>query len=394
MPVDRETERLRQLHATAADLASTTSADALCGALHMALVGAMQAQTTLIADASAHLPPLAWRGWPDADVAALAQIDRALAPLFDAGLTRHEPVFIEDGRQLRAAYPSAANVFDRQHTEALVVVPLQTPHGSYGVMAIGFGAPRRFSVADRLFIESLAGHGAGTLERIALLADRERLLRERDILLTTLSHDLKNPITVIGMHTHMMRQGDEKARQRATAIQQASDRMLHLVENLHDFTDFLAGHGLGHVELQSVCPKTLTEAALLDVAHLLGARRLTIQPQLTTGLPPIRCDVNRLQRSVVNILAHGLRRSPSGGTIRVDLHRTAAGTLTLDVADEGAAIGPDDDEAVFDAYCHTTKGGSYMVGLGMVVARHIAEAHGGTLTLVDSPGCLVRLTLP
>jgi signal transduction histidine kinase len=98
----------------------------------------------------------------------------------------------------------------------------------------------------------------------------------------------------------------------------------------------------------------------------------------------------------VNVLQNAVQHTPSGGTVRVSIARTAA-TVSLRVSDGGVGIPAGDQQRIFDRFVQLDQARrEHGAGLGLPIARWIAEAHGGTLTLESSTssGSTFCLLLP
>jgi signal transduction histidine kinase len=142
----------------------------------------------------------------------------------------------------------------------------------------------------------------------------------------------------------------------------------------------------------------------VDLGELLrdvvAAAELTQdEVQLTTEvgtLPPVRGDRERLRQVIQNLVDNAVKYSSAGGRVHVSA-RTDNAHVLVDVVDEGPGIVPEDRELIFEKFGRssggTTKPGS---GLGLFIARSIAEAHGGTLGVqsVLERGSVFRLELP
>jgi signal transduction histidine kinase len=108
---------------------------------------------------------------------------------------------------------------------------------------------------------------------------------------------------------------------------------------------------------------------------------------------PVHGDADLLGRLLLNLLDNAIKHSPNGGTIQVRLSRRG-GEFHVSVADQGPGIPPESRDRVFERFFRADEarardesGNTTGAGLGLAIARRIAEMHGGTLDLVDSrPG--------
>jgi two-component system, OmpR family, sensor kinase len=151
-------------------------------------------------------------------------------------------------------------------------------------------------------------------------------------------------------------------------------------------------------ELVSDCVRAVRSLALVRSVTL----RCTMDPPMSAeadrveGTPPehaYRGDEELLRRLLVNLLDNAIRHAPAGSTVEVDLMSDARGHRLL-VIDSGAGIPPEARAHVFERFyradaSHTrdTESETGGAGLGLAIARWVAEAHGGSLTLIESrPG--------
>ncbi len=108
------------------------------------------------------------------------------------------------------------------------------------------------------------------------------------------------------------------------------------------------------------------------------------------GRIPIWGDPGQLEKVFANLLSNAMRYTPEGGLVEmtVEEHRSA-GTVTVTVRDEGPGIAAEDQERIFDRFTRVTRPvirGDGGIGLGLPLARRLAELHGGSLTLDSAPG--------
>ncbi len=118
----------------------------------------------------------------------------------------------------------------------------------------------------------------------------------------------------------------------------------------------------------------------------LGRDGMRISASLAPGLPTVRGDPTRLRQVLTNLIDNAVKYSPEGAPIEV---RTSAlnGGLRVEVVDRGIGISPDDQELIFEKFARV-RGSSSATGsgLGLYIARAIAEAHDGALEVSSTPG--------
>jgi signal transduction histidine kinase len=101
------------------------------------------------------------------------------------------------------------------------------------------------------------------------------------------------------------------------------------------------------------------------------------------GALVVRLDAKLIKQAVLNLMINGLQAMEGRGGELILVACTTAKELLIEVIDTGGGIAPDAVERVFHAYYSTKKGGT---GLGLAMARRIAEEHGGCLTVKSEPG--------
>jgi two-component system sensor histidine kinase KdpD len=140
---------------------------------------------------------------------------------------------------------------------------------------------------------------------------------------------------------------------------------------------------------ETIDPRALV-GAVVETAQLRGA---PVVVELEPELPRIEADPVRLRQALANVIANALEHSPPGGEVLVRA-RAAAGELEIEIADEGEGIPLDAQERIFEAGVRLAARPGQ--GLGLAVARAVAEAHGGTLEVESEPGrgACFRLALP
>ena len=221
------------------------------------------------------------------------------------------------------------------------------------------------------------------------LAEGDRM---RTALLRAVSHDLRTPLASIKASVSSLRQTDvhwspQDEAELLANIEQNADRLDALVGNLLDMGRLQAGSlepFLRATAVDEVAPVALR--GLDDADHLV-----IVVPD---DLPLVRADPGLLERVLANLFSNALRHSPAD--LRPMLRAKEDGDrVVLDVVDHGSGVPAGLKERIFEPFARLDER-SPGVGLGLAVAKGFAEAMGGTIVAVDTPGggLTVRVTLP
>ena len=247
----------------------------------------------------------------------------------------------------------------------------------------------------------LAGFGAQTAaaldrERLRMQASQAEALAEgnriRTALLAAVSHDLRTPLASIKASVSSLRQTDvqwtaaDEADLLAT-IEQNADRLDALIGNLLDLSRLHTGSLEPFLR-----PTAIDEVAPVALRGLDAPVQMEIE--VPDGVPLVRADPGLLERVLANIFSNALRHSPSSRPPALRA-RPAGATVILEVVDHGRGVPDDLKDRIFEPFqrLDDRQGG---VGLGLAVAKGFAEAMGGTIAAVDTPGggLTIRITLP
>lgn len=268
-----------------------------------------------------------------------------------------------------------------------------------------------FLAEERRLIDSLADLLSTYFDRIRAEEDRVRLARAeaaqreaqemnraKDEFLAMVSHELRSPLHAMLGWTNILRNRGPNAQiSRGLEILERNIKLqARLIDDLLDVSRIIAG-------------KLHLDVRPIDLAKLAGFAADGSRPaadekhiELTTHLEQVgsvSADPQRLQQVIFNLLTNAVKFTPEGGRIDLRLQRVANGAR-LSVTDTGIGIGKDLLPHVFDRF---RQGGTSLaehhggLGLGLAIARHLAEMHQGTLS-ASSAGCgtgaTFHLTLP
>ncbi|MDB6090092.1 MAG: two-component hybrid sensor and regulator [Gammaproteobacteria bacterium] len=241
-------------------------------------------------------------------------------------------------------------------------------------------------IAERLRAE--AEREALLAREKVLRAEAEELSRLKDEFLATMSHELRTPLNAIfGWITLLRtRRLDEATQERALeTIERNARAQKRLIEDLLDVSRIVTGKVA--LELVTVDPRRVVEAALETMHPAAQAKGLQIVPLLDSSAGTVRGDFARLQQIVCNLLSNAIKFTPAGGQVEVCLARRD-GEVEISIRDSGQGIKPEFLPLVFDRF--RQEDGSISrrhggLGLGLAIVRHLVELHAGTVD-ADSAG--------
>jgi len=258
--------------------------------------------------------------------------------------------------------------------------------GHYDVRVPGPGLGPEFD-ALALGFNQMAGR-LGSVE-----ATRRRLLAD-------LGHEMRTPVATLDAYLEALEDGVATLDPETAALLRAqTGRLARLSEDISSVSR--AEEGQVRLDLQQVQLELVVAAAVDSFAEAFNAKGVRLLVHVSTPLPDVRMDRDRIGQVLGNVLDNALRHTPAGGTVTISAASSPrAGVVELSVADTGEGIPAEHLPHVFDRFYRVdaardrAHGGS---GIGLAIAKALAEAHGGELT-ATSPGTgrgsIFRLLLP
>jgi PAS domain S-box-containing protein len=221
------------------------------------------------------------------------------------------------------------------------------------------------------------------LLRAELLArtEAEQANRMKDEFLASVSHELRTPLNAVLGWARMLAHGqlDESLTTRAlAAIERNAEAQSRLVEGLLDVSRIVSGKL--QLNVRPVSLADIVQTAIDAVQHAATSKRISLSSTVLGDLGLTEADPERAQQVVVNLLSNAVKFTPEGGAIGITLaHRDSDVELT--VSDTGDGISPDAISHIFDRFHQgsSNRGPGSGLGLGLTIARHIVEAHGGSI---------------
>ncbi|QQE88010.1 DUF4118 domain-containing protein [Azotobacter chroococcum] len=299
---------------------------------------------------------------------------------------------------LAGRHPLLSAGGDPRHTLALVpLIASGPPH----VLACELPAAQAGSDATRAFLETASSVLTVALERthFAEIARETELRRAaeslRSSILSALSHDLRTPLTVmVGLADTLAlgKASPERQKSMLAALRNQALSINQLVTNLLDMARLRSGSIELNQEWQPI--DEVIGATLRQVRAQWKDREVTLD--IPSGLPPLRFDAVLVERVLWNLLENAIKYSPADTPVELVVRRFGD-WLDVMVCDWGPGLPAEGAEELFGLFRRGQSESSIPgVGLGLAIARSIAEAHGGQVLAENrmGGGACFRLRLP
>jgi PAS domain S-box-containing protein len=280
----------------------------------------------------------------------------------------------------------------RMGLASMLAVPLSVGGQTSGVLVLlSSQQEQRFTAADQVFVEELAGRAALALDNARLFQEAQRALE----LIGVASHDLANPLNAMQLLLTRLSKTErepERLREGLAAALRHSQRLGQLLHNLLDLSRLSSGKltlEVSRVDLVEVVREVVERHA--EQAAEAGCTISVQGPSRMEG----HWDRLRLERVVANLLSNALKFG-RGKPVEVGLERQEAG-VRLWVRDHGAGIAPEAQRRIFERFEREKSAGRHAgFGLGLYIVRQLVEAHGGTVQVESTleQGALFTVELP
>jgi PAS domain S-box-containing protein len=347
-------------------------------------------------------------------------------------LTHQDPQKVALGQELQQRYPVDLNAFqgvgrvlqtgkperypiitdeqlvasarDAEHLRILrelglksaIVVPLET-HGRIlgAITFVSAESGRIYRATDQILAEELARRAALAIDNAHLyeVAQQERATaqsasRLKDEFLATLSHELRTPLNAILGWSRMLRTSNlnpTTIKNALETIERNAKLQTQLVEDILNVSKIINGKLRLNIRPINLIPVIYNALEPLEAA--INAKGITLKTNLDGSIGFVAGDSDRLQQVIWNVLSNAVKFTPEGGQIEIHLEQVDT-CSQIKICDTGIGIKADFLAHVFERFSQadgstTRKYGG--LGLGLAVARHLIELHGGSIQ-AESPG--------
>jgi signal transduction histidine kinase len=286
-----------------------------------------------------------------------------------------------------------------------VVAPLALADRTLGILSVSRARPHAFA-RDEVDMISLLGREAGTAVENMRAFEAERTAAEelrrlsalRADFVSLVSHELRTPMaSVIGsaatLRTRWRTLTPVQRESFLALIEEETARLAALIGDVLDTSRLDAGtftYTFADVDLGELVRETAAMAGL-------GQEEISVRAEVDAPLPTVHGDRERLRQLLLNLVTNAVKYTVPGDEVMLRAH-AHDGVVVVNVEDNGPGIPPEEQRLIFEKFgrAKTSAGSKPGAGLGLFIARSIAEAHGGSLDVVSEAeaGATFTVRLP
>jgi signal transduction histidine kinase len=304
--------------------------------------------------------------------------------------------FIEAGVDYRIIGPPAMPA----GVSLLVSFPLVNDDRRWYLFVGNKKSETRFSLEDIDLIKSFVYHGSIVIDRILLQRklileqqhahQLEELNRLKSFFVSSVSHDLKTPLTSIRMFAEILQENKKTItkpeKEYLEIIQGESERLGRLIDNVLEFTKI--ERGLKEYRMDEIQLNSLVESVLKLFRYQFVLQEVTLKKSLYRREVTLTADRDALVQIMTNLLANAIKYSPGKKHVTVATG-VRSGRAYIKISDKGIGIDPNDLQNIFKPFYRSSHNETIQpdgAGLGLALVHHIAEAHGGSVEVRSTLG--------
>jgi len=290
------------------------------------------------------------------------------------------------------------------------LILLEVDQDRYSLMVLHLASPHDLANQDIQFLANVNEHAIEKLRKAFLYEDLQDAIQAKNEFISFISHELKNPLTVINAYADIMRKGisgeiNSQQQEYLTTIIQNVKRMDKFIKDLSDQS---------HIEtktLQLVFESTSIQEVITEVLNSYESqtkeKSLEVGIKLNDNLPKMWCDRLRTIQILSNLLSNAIKYTPKDGSIELGAEQTqndwdksgAAEVIHFWVKDTGYGISKNDQSRIFEKFFRTSDDRIQRIsgiGLGLLIAKSLTEMMGGKMWFdsIKDIGSTFHFTVP
>jgi signal transduction histidine kinase len=256
---------------------------------------------------------------------------------------------------------------------------------------------RQVTIFTAAFGALLAVIVAGIVLAWRLMRREAEMAQLKADFVANVSHDLKTPLSVIRMFGETLEMGRvadaERRQEYYRVITRESERLSRLIDNVLDFSRIEGGRRT--YDPVPVAVEPLIRDTLESFGYPLAQQGFKVETRVAPDLPEVSMDADAVGQALGNLIDNAIKYSGDRRAITVDA-ALVDGELAISVADEGIGIPPEEQGRIFEKFYRVGQSetqGRRGSGVGLALVEHVAQAHGGRVTVESRPGVGSRFTL-
>jgi len=252
-----------------------------------------------------------------------------------------------------------------------------------------------FDISDRKEREAQLRQTNEQLTRVN--AELARATRLKDEFLANMSHELRTPLNAIlglseGLQDQVFGKLNDRQLQKISTIDRSGKHLLELINDILDLSKIESGKM--ELEITEVKVKHLCENSMTFLRQMAQKKHIHLSSRIGDRLDSIQMDERRIRQLLINLLSNGIKFTPSGGSVFLEVQletdaRSSEPVAAFSVRDTGIGIAPENIDKVFatfvqiDSSLNRHHAGT---GLGLALVKRIAELHGGWVSVESELG--------
>lgn len=259
-----------------------------------------------------------------------------------------------------------------------------------------FGPPRQV-LSVRAMPLRIDGALLGAVAIVRDVSEFKRVESVRRDFVANVSHELKTPIGALALLAETIADGDDPVamHQLSERLVREADRLSRIIDDLLDLSLIEAQEGPSR---DPIPVRVLLEEAIERVKAVALTRNIPLNESPISEDLSLKCDAGQIVSAITNLLDNALKYSDEGQSVEVSATKVD-GRVVIEVSDHGIGIPPRDLERIFERFYRVDKARSRATGgtgLGLSIVRHVAQAHGGDVTVEsrEGEGSTFRFAVP
>ncbi len=217
--------------------------------------------------------------------------------------------------------------------------------------------------------------------------ERQRLVHERNLFRSMLSHDIRNPLHIIFNYADMIADEPQLSPGVRLLLQRIKDNAASTLNLVCNFVELgrIEG-GTLQLDRRPVCFPELAQEVIGRQDALASARGVSLRVEAEPDLPHVPADAAYMERALTNLVSNAIKFTPAGGVVVLRIG-VETGWLHIAVRDTGGGIPRDELAVIFEKYKRGRDSAAVEgSGLGLFIVKSVVEGHGGTVEVESSVG--------